>query len=121
MYYFIDVSKVVCFYETCDLGKKNFECTVCKKKYFRKKTLDSHFVSHTGKLNFLCIIDISIVLCFCKTYFLGEKNFECTVCNKKFFVKSNLDSHFVMHTGKLNFPHIILLIFQMLHVFVTLL
>jgi hypothetical protein len=55
---------------------KQFECSLCDKKFNRKNYLRVHIRNHTG-----------------------VKQFECSVCNKKFNRRNYLREHIRNHTG----------------------
>ena len=58
-------------------GLKNFQCEVCKKKFFQKGDLNRHILTHTK-----------------------IKAHECDICKKKFSRKGSLVTHFRIHLGE---------------------
>ena len=59
------------------IGKKDFQCEVCEKKFSRKFILENHMLTHTK-----------------------IRAHECDICDKKFFQKSSLVTHFRIHLGE---------------------
>ncbi|XP_073319159.1 uncharacterized protein [Pagrus major] len=86
-------------------GTKIFCCSVCGKKYPRKKSFIIHMRLHTEGKRFSCSV--------CGTRFAqrsnlnahlkvhtGEKPFACSVCKTRFSRRNNLDQHMRTHTGE---------------------
>ena len=86
-------------------GSKIFSCSICGKKYPRKKSFIIHMRLHTEGKQFSCSV--------CGTRFAqrsnlnahlkvhtGEKPFACSVCKTRFSRRNNLVQHMRTHTGE---------------------
>ena len=58
-------------------GQKDYECTICGKRFSCKGNLNLHVKIHNG-----------------------QKDYECTICGKLFIYKGNLKKHVRIHTRK---------------------
>ncbi|CAG9106439.1 unnamed protein product [Plutella xylostella] len=61
------------------MKEKQYECVVCKIRFFEKNKLVSHQIIHTG-----------------------EKNFSCDVCGKAFARRKTLTTHLKTHGSVIN-------------------
>uniref|UniRef100_A0A671WWE2 C2H2-type domain-containing protein n=1 Tax=Sparus aurata TaxID=8175 RepID=A0A671WWE2_SPAAU len=86
-------------------GTKVFSCSICGKKYPRKKSFKIHMRLHTEGKQYGCSV--------CGTRFAqrsnlnahmkvhtGEKPFACSVCKTRFSRRNNLVQHMRTHTGE---------------------
>ncbi|XP_003726405.3 zinc finger protein 850 [Strongylocentrotus purpuratus] len=90
-------------HEAIHTGEKRFRCPHCPTAFFMGHDLKRHLRIHTGEKPFACKI--------CKKAFRRKaavafhekqvhmRKFQCSYCSRKFFTKSQLDSHTVMHLG----------------------
>lgn len=81
-----------------DKFKQRFSCTVCKRKFTRKDSLQSHSSIHSGIYNYICV--------FCDKQFntrnllnrhlrchTGEKPYWCKLCDMTFAENGQLTKH----------------------------
>ncbi|KAG8184834.1 hypothetical protein JTE90_012083 [Oedothorax gibbosus] len=66
-------SVVECF-DSFGLARKQYSCSCCPYKTFKKYNIQTHFLIHTR-----------------------QKPYQCNVCNKSFSQKGNLQRHFITH------------------------
>ena len=82
--------------------EKNYECSICHKRFTQTTHLDVHMRSHMGVKPYKCE--------YCDKRFTqggnlrthmrlhtGEKPFKCDICGKDFSRKGNLQAHLLTH------------------------
>ena len=86
-------------------GKKPFRCGFngCGRKYSKKESLRTHFVTHTGDSKLRCHLgDCAGIVIYpntraltrhIHTYHTREKSFGCKICYKRYRLKHHLNYH----------------------------
>ncbi|KAL5233272.1 hypothetical protein ACI65C_000682 [Semiaphis heraclei] len=88
----------------CKYNKKS-ECNICGRSFSTKKTLISHYRTHTGERPYACnICDRSFSLngnlvTHYRTH-TGERPYACNICDRSFSRKHHLVAHKKTHTGE---------------------
>uniref|UniRef100_UPI0037E931D4 zinc finger protein OZF-like n=1 Tax=Semicossyphus pulcher TaxID=241346 RepID=UPI0037E931D4 len=86
-------------------GEKLFSCSVCGKRYLRKRSLLRHVKLHSEEKSFSCSVCEETfarkkdVVAHMRVH-TGEKPFSCSVCGSTFKHSSTLTKHFRIHTGE---------------------
>ncbi|KAL4229027.1 GDNF-inducible zinc finger protein 1 [Mactra antiquata] len=88
-------------------GDFKFHCQVCDKRFRRKQGLNMHITVHSNEKNFVCSYDgcgkqfrlQSTLHKHELTVHLGDKPFECHICEERFTRGTYLKSHMYKHTG----------------------
>ncbi|XP_068165264.1 zinc finger protein 79-like isoform X1 [Antennarius striatus] len=91
---------------------KLFTCSICGKKYSRKKSFMTHMRLHTEGKRFSCSVcqktfQFNVEVVRHMRVHTGEKPFTCSVCGKGFARKTEMEQHMRIHTGEKPFscPH----------------
>lgn len=83
--------------------ERNFQCTICKKKFIRSSDLKVHMRMHTGEEPFAChICDKRFKIRVRLTYHLKQHEghkWKCKECGKEFNQIKQLKNHSYKHTG----------------------
>lgn len=106
-------------------GIKEYECKECNRKFAQKVNMLKHYKRHTGEWRFVLQsnqtyrdTNLSVVVrrrdrlwahgtgshftCFYRpTMSAGIKDFMCELCGKTFSERTTLETHKLIHTGKL--------------------
>nr|XP_054763886.1 zinc finger protein 850-like [Lytechinus pictus] len=97
-------------HEAIHTGEKRFQCPHCPTAFYMGHDLKRHLRIHTGEKPFTCKI--------CRKSFRRKaavvyhekqvhmRKFQCSYCSRKFFTKTELDGHTVIHLGTLPPPPI---------------
>ena len=79
--------------------KREMGCEVCGKKFFTKQTLRTHMIRHKDP-KFVCNFEgctkkffKSIVFESHKKTHIGQRDFACHLCDKKYFAPNHLSRH----------------------------
>ena len=88
------------------INEKQFNCSVCKKKFSNKKALYRHKKLH--EKSYQCEVCLK---CFETNYNLtthmrthtGEKPYVCSTCGKRFAQNVSLKNHQATHSDERNF------------------
>lgn len=91
-------------YRTVHLKEKNYQCTVCEKRYDSSYRLKIHFQTiHQGIRQFVCrfcanrFMTSSALTRHEKTIHSDEKRHVCNICTRGFKVAENLRAHMITH------------------------
>jgi len=98
-------SKTKPFLARIHTGEKEFQCTICDKRFSQKCHMNDHTIIHTEQKRFECSFcrkrfGFKSVLNIHTRIHTGEKPFQCTICHKRFGHKKYLDVHTRVHTGE---------------------
>uniref|UniRef100_A0A8C6SEA3 C2H2-type domain-containing protein n=1 Tax=Neogobius melanostomus TaxID=47308 RepID=A0A8C6SEA3_9GOBI len=78
-----------------------FSCTVCKRQFKLKFTLEAHMRSHAGGDPFYCSVCVaSFPNHIDFTGHIKTAPYSCPVCGRGFLQKGNLKYHMFTHTGE---------------------
>lgn len=86
-------------------SRDGYACTICGKKFERRKILRRHERFHTGEKPYSCS-QCSKTFALRKSlrrhlrFHTGERPHRCTQCGKSFRLRDNLKAHLRFHTGE---------------------
>ncbi|RVE47659.1 hypothetical protein evm_007756 [Chilo suppressalis] len=88
-----------------DQKARQYNCSICDKRYTRSNDLSRHERIHTEEKPYKCnICDKRFTetssLCKHQRIHTGEKPYKCNVCDKRFAISDNLSRHQRIHTGE---------------------
>ncbi|XP_076018520.1 uncharacterized protein LOC143010193 isoform X2 [Genypterus blacodes] len=85
-------------------SRDGYACTICAKKFERRKTLRRHERFHTGEKPYSCsqcpkTFALRKSLRRHQRFHTGERPHRCTQCGKSFRLRENLKAHLRFHSG----------------------
>ncbi|KAF7667519.1 hypothetical protein LDENG_00058990 [Lucifuga dentata] len=106
----------LCCFTRCEKGvwrlqnivthsRDGYTCTICRKKFGRRKILRRHERFHTGEKPYSCsqcpkTFALRKSLRRHLRFHTGERPHDCTQCGKRFRLRDNLKAHLRFHTGE---------------------